>query len=343
MTACQQDSKVDAPDARPVRTITIDKKEIAEAVSLTGQIQAENEAALAFRISGRIIERLAGVGDQVEPGQVLAKLDPQDELNQLRSAQARLVAAQGRLREAQNNFARERALIAKKYTTKLLFDQAQTAVQTSQSDVEDAKARLQIAEDQVRYTDLKADAAGTIIARAAEKGEVVQAGQMIFRLAREKGWDAVFDVPAQLLRSAPRDPNITIVLIDDPNVTAAGKVRQIDPQADPITRTFRVRVSIIDPPPAMRLGATVVGTMRLPPSQAISIPATALTEIDRQPSVWIVDPSSLTVSMRKVEVTRFDPATVVISQGLDGGELVVTAGVQALHPGQKVRLLGASS
>ena len=126
-------------------------------------------------------QRLVGVGDHVEPGQVLAKLDPQDELNQLRSAQARLVAAQGRLREAQNNFAREQSLLARKYTTKVLFDQAQTAVQTTQSEVEDAKARLQIAEDQVRYTELKADAAGTIIGRGAEASEVVQAGQMIFR------------------------------------------------------------------------------------------------------------------------------------------------------------------
>ncbi len=343
LTACQQDSKTDAPEARPVRTMTVEKSEIGELVTLIGQIQAENEAALAFRISGRMTQRLVGVGDHVEPGQVLAKLDPQDELNQLRSAQARLVAAQGRLREAQNNFAREQSLLARKYTTKVLFDQAQTAVQTTQSEVEDAKARLQIAEDQVRYTELKADAAGTIIGRGAEAGEVVQAGQMIFRVARERKWDAAFDVPAQLLRAAPRDPKITVALIDDPNVTAVGRVRQIDPQADPITRTFRVRVGLIDPPAAMLLGATVVGHMRLNPSRAISIPATALTEFDHQPSVWIVDPSSLTVSMRKVEVMRFDPGTVAISGGIDGGEIVVTAGVQALHPGQKVRLLGAAS
>jgi RND family efflux transporter MFP subunit len=342
LTGCQQDSKTQAPEARPVRTMTVEKSEIGEMVSLTGQIQAENEAALAFRISGRMTQRLAGVGDHVEPGQVLAKLDPQDELNGLRSAQARLVAAQGWLREARNNFARERSLLARKYTTKVLFDQAQTAVQTTQSEVEDAKARLQIAEDRASYTELKADAAGTIIARGAETGEVVQAGQMIFRVAREKGWDAVFDVPARVLRSAPPDPKITVALIDDPNITAAGRVRQIDPQADPITRTFRVRVSLIDPPPAMRLGATVIGQMRLNPSRAISIPATALTEFDHQPSVWIVDPSSLTVSMRKVEVFRFDAGIVVLSGGLDPSDIVVTAGVQALHPGQKVRLLESS-
>lgn len=342
LMACQQEPETKAPEARPVQTMTVEKTQAGETVALTGYIQAENEATLAFRIPGRIIERLAGTGDRVGPDQLLAKLDPQDELNGLRSAQARLVAAQGRLREARNNFAREQSLLAKKYTTKILFDQAQTAVETAQSDVEDAKARLQSAQDRVSYTELKADAAGTITARGAEAGEVVQAGQMIFRLAREKGWDAVFDVPAQVLRSAPQDPKITLALSDDPSVTATGRIRQVDPQADPITRTFRVRVSISNPPPAMRLGATVVGRMQLNASRAISIPASALTESDYQPSVWIVDPSSLSVSLRKVEVLRFDPGTVIVSRGLGPGDIVVTAGVQALHPGQKVRLLGSS-
>jgi RND family efflux transporter MFP subunit len=343
LTACQQEPKAEAPEVRPVRTMTVEKRKIGEGVSLTGQIQAENEAALAFRISGRMTERLVGVGDRVEPDEVLAKLDPQDALNGLRSAQARLVAAKGRVREARNNFAREQSLLARNYTTKVMFDRAQTAVETTQSEVEDAKARLQIAEDQVSYTVLKADAAGTIIARGAETGEVVQAGQMIFRVARERGWDAVFDVPAQVLRSASRDPKIIVALTDDPTVTATGRVRQVDPQADPITRTFKVRVSMRDPPNAMRLGATVTGRMEMESATGISIPASALTNFDREPAVWIVDPASVTVSLRKVEVLRFDPGTVVISQGLDGGEIVVTAGVQALHPGQKVRLLGTPS
>jgi membrane fusion protein, multidrug efflux system len=174
-------------------------------------------------------------------------------------------------------------------------------------------------------------------------GEVVQPGQMVFQVARKERWDAVFDVPAQVIRSAPPDPTIIVTLTDDPAVTAKGRVRQVDPQADPVTRTFKVRVSVSDPPSAMRLGATVTGRMDMESATGISVPASALTTIDREPALWIVDPASLTVTLRPVEVLRFDPATVVISQGLDGGEIVVTAGVQALHPGQKVRLLGAPS
>jgi RND family efflux transporter MFP subunit len=170
---------------------------------------------------------------------------------------------------------------------------------------------------------------------------VVQAGQLIIRLARKDGRDAVFDVPGQLLRSAPSDPLITVSLTDDAAVTASGRVREVAQQADPVTRTFEVKVGLTDPPAAMRLGSTVVGRMQLDAVPVIEIPASALTETDRQPAVWVVDPKSLTVSLRNVGVLRHDPATVAISEGLDTGDIVVTAGTQALHPGQKTRLLGS--
>jgi len=343
VAACEPETKASAPEPRPVRTVTAAKGEVGETVVLTGQILAENEASLAFRIGGRIIERSGGVGDHVEPDQVLAKLDPQDELNALRSAQAAVSAAEGQLVEARNTFDRQNTLLQKGFTTKVLFDQAQQGLRTAQSRIDDAQAQLQIAEDRVTYTQLKANVTGAITARGAESGEVVQPGQMIFQVARHDGRDAVFDVPAQVIRSAPPNPKIIVTLTDDPSVTAEGRVRQVDPQADPVTRTFRVRVSLIDPTAAMRLGATVTGRMQLESAPGITIPASALTKIDRQPAVWIVDPSTLTVSLRNVGVQRFDPGSVVLSDGLEVGEIVVTAGVQALHPGQKVRLLGAPS
>jgi multidrug efflux pump subunit AcrA (membrane-fusion protein) len=108
-----------------------------------------------------------------------------------------------------------------------------------------------------------------------------------------------------------------------------------------VTRTFEVKVGLTDPPPAMRLGATVNGRIETESVPIIEIPPTALTKFNQQPAVWIVDPSSRTVSMRNVDVLRYDQANVTVSQGLDAGEIVVTAGVQALHPGQKVRLLGS--
>jgi membrane fusion protein, multidrug efflux system len=343
LASCKPDTKAEAPEIRPVRTVTAARGEAAETVVLTGHIQADDEPTFAFRLGGRVIERPVNVGDRVKAGQVLAKLDPENELSALRSAQSALSAAQGQLNYARADFERQRQLLANGHTPRARFDQAQKALQNAQSQVDDAEARLEIATDRVSWTTLTADAQGTVTARGAEPGEVVQAGQMIVRLARQGGRDAVFDVPAQLLRSAPSDSEITVRLTDDPSAVATGRVREVAAQADPVTRTFEVKVGLGDPPEAMRLGATVTGSVKLASEPVIAIPASALTELNRQPAVWVVDPKDLTVSMRNVELLRHDPGTVIIAQGLETGDIVVTAGVQALHPGQKVRLLGSSS
>jgi RND family efflux transporter MFP subunit len=341
LAACRADTEAAAPEARPVRTVTVERREAGVPVTLTGRIEAEDEVVLAFRISGRLLENDNKLADRVQPGQVVARLESQNELNSLRTAQANLAAAQGQLTQARNHFERQDTLLKQGWTTRANHDQASQALQTAQSQVDAAEAQLKSAHDLVSFTELKADAPGVLTAVGPRAGEVVQAGQMIAKLARQEGRDAVFDVPAQVLRAAPSDPQITVTLTDDPAVTARGRVREVAPQANPVTRTFEVKVGLTEPPPAMRLGATVTGRMEMESVPLIEIPATALSKSNQQPAVWIVDPSSRTVSMRNVDVLRYDQAQVVVSQGLDTGEIVVTAGVQALHPGQKVRLLGS--
>ena len=341
LAACEPDADTSTPEVRPVRTVTVTRGEASVPVTLTGRIEARDEAALAFRISGRIAENDLKLGDRVEPGQVLARLESQNELNALRTAQAQVAAAAGQLTQARNQFERQQTLLADGWTTRVRFDEAKQTLQSAQSQVDDTEAQLKAAHDLVSFTELKADAPGVLTAIGPRAGEVVQAGQMIARIARQDGRDAVFDVPAQLIRSAPADPEIAVSLTDDPTVTAVGRVREISPQADPVTRTFEAKVGLTNPPQAMLLGATVTGRMQMDAVAAIEVPATALTRFNRQPAVWIVDPSSRTVSMRNIEVLRFDQDTVAISQGLDTGEIVVTGGMQALHPGQKVLLLGS--
>jgi RND family efflux transporter MFP subunit len=192
----------------------------------------------------------------------------------------------------------------------------------------------------VSFTELKADAPGVVTAVGPRGGEVVQAGQMILKLARKDGRDAVFDVPAQSIRTVPSDPEVNVSLTHDPSVIARGRVREVAPQANPVTRTFEVKVGLTDPPEAMRLGATVTGRVDREAQATIEIPAAALTKFNRQPAVWVVDPSSGAVSIRNVDVLRYDQAIVAVAGGLNAGEIIVTAGVQALHPGQVVRLLG---
>lgn len=341
IAGCSQEPEPAAPEVRPVRTVTISKSASSAPVILTGQVQAQDQAALGFRIAGRMIERPVNVGDRIKAGQLIGRLEPQNEQNALRSAQANLVAAQAALTQARNQFERQETLFRQGWTTAVLFDQAKKAATTTQSQVDAAEAQLKSAHDLVEFTELKADAPGVVTDVGAEPGEVVQAGQMIVRLARQDGRDAVFDVPATILRSAPANPVISVHLTDAPNVTAVGRVREVAPQADPVTRTFAVRVGLDNPPEAMRLGATLTGSMQMEAVPIIEIPATALTKANQKPAVWVIDPVKLTASLRNVDVLRFDPASVAISQGLDVGETVVTAGVQALRPGQQVRLLGA--
>lgn len=329
-------------EARPVRAVVIERSAEGETVSLTGQVRAKDEVSLAFRIDGRVIERPVNVGDVLKPGQLVARLDPRDEENAVRSAEAKLAALEAVLTQARLTFGRQQALLKDGWTTRATYDEAEQKLNTAQAEVNSARSQLRIAQDRLGYTALFADAAGAVTAKGAEPGEVVHAGLMIVQLARQGGRDAVFDVPEQLIRTGPRDPLVQIALSNDPTVRATGRVREVAPQADSATRTFQVKVGIIDPPEAVRLGSTVTGSIRLSVPPGVEIPASTLTQADGRPAVWVVDPQSQTVSLRNVDVLRYDPARVVISQGLEAGERVVTAGVQTLRPGQKVRLLGAA-
>jgi RND family efflux transporter MFP subunit len=157
------------------------------------------------------------------------------------------------------------------------------------------------------------------------------------------GRDATFDVPAQMMRAAPENPRVEVWLAEDPSVRVTGRVREVAPQAGAATRMLTMKVGLENPPPSMQPGASVRSRMRLRSDNAFVIPSTALNETDGTPAVWVVDPQRQTVNLRSIEVLRYDASSIAIYSGLDDGELVVTAGVHALVPRQKVRLLRPAS
>jgi len=337
--ACRPAEAPPAPEIRPVRIVTIEKQAGGETVTLTGTVYAQEEVSLAFRTGGRMIERNVNVGDRVRPGQLIARLESVSQQNAVQAARANVSAAMGQLTEARNNFDRQERMLQQGVVSRAVFDRAVQTRQTAQAQVDAAQAQLSTARDQLTYTELVADSAGIVTARGAEPGEVVAAGRMVVTVARQGGRDAVFNVPARVKEMAPVDPEVSVALTTNPSVRATGRVREVSPQADPVTRTFAVRVGLIDSPEAMRLGSTVTGTLHLGDVEGITIPASALTATEGRPAVWIVDAASSTVSLQNVDVLRFGVAEVVIAQGLEPDDIVVTAGVQALRPGQKVRLL----
>lgn len=176
LAGCSQEAEQTPPQIRPVQVTTVERGASGQTTTFTGQIQAKDEASMAFRVSGRMIERGVNIGDRVVAGQVLARLDPQNATNTLRAARAALTAAESQLVMTRNAFNRQDQLLRSGFTTRSNHDAARSAMETALSTVDSAEAQVRIAEDNLGYTDLIADASGTVTARGAEPGEIVQAG-----------------------------------------------------------------------------------------------------------------------------------------------------------------------
>lgn len=342
--ACQDNEVPQAP-VRPVRAVVVEQRIVSEPVMMLGQIRAQDDISLAFRIDGKMVERLVNVGDHVTTGQVVARIDQQNEQTSLRAAEADIAAAQAALAQATKSESRQAELLKRGSTSQALYDQALQQFLTTEAQLAAAKARQQTAQIRLKFTELLAEVAGTVTAKGAEPGEVVRPGQMILRVAREDLKDAVFEVPAQLMtmKQFPRDPIVEIALTYNPSIKASGRVREVAPQADPSTRLFPIKVTLIDAPAEMLPGMTVTGSILLNSPPVITVPITALTESDGKPAVWVIDPSSSAVELRRIEFVRFNASLVIVSNGLKDGEVVVTAGVNVLYPGQKVKLLAGAS
>jgi RND family efflux transporter MFP subunit len=342
--ACEQ-SAAPPPQIRSVRAVTVERRVISEPVVLIGQIRARNEISLAFRIDGKLIERSVAVGDRITVGHLVARLDSQDEKNALQGAEADIAAAQAAFAQAEKLEGRQADLLKRNITSRALYDQSLQQLQTAQAQLDSAQARHRANQSRLKYTELETEVSGIVTAKGAEPGEFVRAGQMIVKVAREDQKDALFEVPAQLAlsRRIPLDPLIHVALVDNPNIKTTGRIREVSPQADPVTRLFPVKVGLDNSPLEFFLGGMVSGAISFDTPPIMTLPLTAVIESDGKPSVWVVDPASNTVALRAVEILRYDPSAVIVSNGLRDGEVVVTAGVNVLHPGQKVKLLSGAS
>jgi RND family efflux transporter MFP subunit len=344
LSACGETEEAAAPpEVRPVRAIIVSETEGGRTVTVAGRVESQVQVDLSFRIGGRLVERSVDVGDAVTAGQVVARLDPTDEENALRAAEANVSAAEGQLSEARITYDRQRHLYDRQIVARAALDRAEQVLTTAQAAADAARAQRDIARRRLVDTELTVDAPGTVVAVGAEPGEVVQPGRMIVQKSQDGGLDAVIDVAADVIGASPPDPEVTVALTLSPGVVAKGRVREVAPRADAVTGTFRVRIGLIDPPAEMRLGSAVTATATFGGTSGIELPASALTRIDGAPAVWVVDPATSTVALRPIEVAGFNPATVDVAGGLTVGEYVVTAGVQALRPGQTVRLLDAAA
>ncbi|UVK39007.1 efflux RND transporter periplasmic adaptor subunit [Mesorhizobium sp. AR10] len=342
LSGCQKQEAADKKLPVMVRTETVAVADYAPRTSLTGVIAARTLNNLSFRVGGRVAERLVDVGQHVDKDAILARIDPQEQESDLRSAQADLDAAQAQLTQAKAAFERQKTLLGQGFTTMRDYDAADQVLKVAQGSVDAAESALANAQEDLSFTELKAGAAGVVTARQVEAGQVVQAAQTVFTVAEDGDRDAVFNVQETLVARTPEAPAVTITLLSDPQVKAVGKVREIAPVVDPASGSIRVKVAIPDTPAGMPLGAAVIGSASARPSKAVILPWQALTSSGGKPAVWVVDASTKAVATTLVNVLAFDSGIVVIDKGLEAGMLVVTAGGQLLSPGTTVEISGAA-
>ncbi|WP_187371487.1 efflux RND transporter periplasmic adaptor subunit [Methylobacterium oryzihabitans] len=328
------------PGLAEIRTVTARVKPVADTVVLTGDVQAKFLSNISFRVSGKIAERKVEVGDHVAADTVMARLEPQEQKVNLDTAQAALVSAEAQLTQARLTFERQKTLMRSGYTTRSAYDQAEQTLRTTQAAVESAQAALGTAREQLSYTDLTPGVAGIVTARNAEAGQVVQAGQTVFTLAQDGPRDAVFTVSETLLAVPPESKQVEIVLQSNPAVRTTGTVREISPAIDPNSGGVRVKIGLDRVPPEMGLGAVVIGRGRFRPQDAVTLPWSALFRWQDGPAVWVLDPATRTVQPRPVRIARYAGSALVLAGGVEGGEQVVSAGIQLLRPGQEVAVVG---
>jgi len=339
LVACGDKEKTPAPLARPVRYVVAPASLSGSVQSQTGEIRAHDETTLAFRLDGRMLSRAVDVGDKVKAGQLLAMQDNSTGLNQLGSARADLASAQAAERVAALNVQRMTTLTRTGAIARVQLDTARSDWQAALANRQSSAAALKKAGDSLRGTRLTAPSDGIITAVSAQPGQVVSAGQAVFTLAAGNDRDAIFDVsdPHALTQNSALP--VQISLLADPAVTTLGHLRDVSPQADPQTRTWRVRVTLVNPPESMALGASVQAAWRQEGQRSIALPASALTRLGDKPAVFVVDSTHLRVLLRPVTLGNSDVNSIAVTAGILPGERVVTAGVSKLRDGEKVTLL----
>lgn len=355
LAACQPSQEAPAPPpVRPVLTTLAQPTDSVTFGPFAGTVEPRYQSQLGFQIGGRVVARDVTVGDVVKKDQRLAALDPIVSRFDLSRAEAELADAKAQAENAVATEARTRRLMEGGNVTQAQLDAAVARRDTAQARLAQAGASLQKARDQIGYTELHADFDGVVTQRLAEIGQVVSPGQGIVTLARPETREAVVDIPETLAGAMPKDGLFTVVLQSAPEITARGRVREVAPFAESGTRTRRVRMTLEEPGPAFRLGATITVALERRTERRFVLPATALLEAEGRRTVWIVpeaggpagensdEPAGdRHVERRDVTLDGDGPdghGRVAVRAGLRPGERVVVAGVHSLRDGQTVRL-----
>ncbi|MDW5315876.1 efflux RND transporter periplasmic adaptor subunit [Rhizobium sp. PL01] len=338
LASCQKE-EVPKAQPRPVMSVVI-KRLPAATIVLAGTVEARVETEFGFRILGRLVARNVEVGDLVNKGDVLAAIDPLALEFSVKSAQSDLANSLAQLKNARTTEKRQQTLFEKQSGAQATYETAELERRTAEAAVAKANANLDKAEEQLGYSRLMAEFDGVVTATSAEVGQVVSAGQSVAKVARPEQRDAVIDMPEAGSLLLAKGTAFDVALQLDPLIHAKGIVREVAPEADDATRTRRAKLTLVDPPEALRLGAVITASAAATSPPAIRLPSSAIRIAEGKPFVWVVNDQTGEVSSRPV-IINGDPITqtaVTVTEGVALGDRVVTAGVNKLEDGQTVRI-----
>jgi multidrug efflux system membrane fusion protein len=339
LAACGPSAEL-APPAPPALVITAQEGAEASQQVYSGEVRARHEADLAFRIPGKLISRKVEAGSPVKAGDVLAQLDPSDMTLNSDTAQAQALAAEIDYNYSKAELERYDNLLEKKYISPAIHDAKRAMFATSKARLEQARSQARVAGNQAGYATLRADRDGLITLVMAEPGQVVGAGQPVIRLAQADAREVIVAIPESRLAQIKVGDPASVRLWAGEGKPYEGRVREIAPAADMLTRTFSAKIAILDASPEIRLGMTANVTLGLSGEAAVSLPLTAVTQKEGQPQVWIIENGQDGVSRaqpRPVKIGKFSNETASVIEGLKPGEQVIAVGVHKLLPGMAVR------
>ena len=345
LAACQRQEPAAAPIAVVVALpIHPQQGPAGESLRFPAEVASRYANVMSFRVAGKLLERDVRLGDAVRQGQILARLDPADAQQQFASAQSALDAARHRLAFAQQQLDRDRAQDAQNLIAANQLEQTQDSYTAALDARDQAAAQLAVAQNAWQYNTLRAEHDGVITSENADTGQVVAAGQAVYGLAWSGDTDVTLDAPESRLGAIAVGGQASVSFPALPNRRFEARVREIAPAADPQSRTYRVKLSLMPPDRDVRLGMTGEATLAPLTATAASstnsstfvLPATAIFHQGAKPAVWVVLPKDSTLELRVVTASRYDDRTATVTDGLRDGERVVLAGVHTVYAGEPV-------
>ncbi len=326
-----------------VRSFTIsDQAAKNRCSSFTGTIEARFAAPVGFRIPGKILERNVTPGMRIRKGERLFRLDPVDYDLQLRLADAELASAEAMVLQAKAEEIRLRELVRSRSVSQSDYDAGLSAKDVAIARVDAAKKRLELAKNQRDYCELTADSDGLVLAVQGEAGQVVTAGQPVLTFMQGNELEAVISLPETQL-SKVHDMTPFVTLWADEQLRIPAKLRELSPIADPLTRTFDARFTLLDidglsQKDSLSVGLTATVHLTCDAQGDINVPQTAIAHKDQQTIVWRIDPTSGALESVNVEVLRYGNEFATVRGQLNVGDQIVSAGVQRLDSAVRVRV-----